>query len=78
VNINLILLRYFGKNLQSLDLFDCSINWMINNKYRIYMQGFNLLNRKIFVEQLVQANSISTNKQELIGRRIILGIEIPL
>jgi hypothetical protein len=78
VNASLILLRCFGKDLQPLDLFDCSINWMINNKYRIYMQGFNLLNRKIFVEQLVQVNSISTNRQELIGRRIILGIDIPL
>lgn len=78
VNTNLMLLRYFGKDLQRLDLFDCSINWMINNKYRIYMQGFNLLNRKTFVEQLVQGNSISTNRQELIGRRIILGIDIPL
>jgi hypothetical protein len=78
VNANLMLLRYFGKDLQPLDLFDCSINWMNNNKYRIYMQGFNLLNRKIFIEQLVQANSLSTNKQELIGRRIILGIDIPL
>ncbi len=78
VNANLMLVHYFGKDLQPLDLFDCSINWMINNKYRIYMQGFNLLNRKIFIEQLVQANSISTNRQELIGRRIILGIDFPL
>jgi hypothetical protein len=78
VNANLVVLRYFGRDIQSIDLFDCSINGMINSKYRIYMQGFNLLNRKVFVEQLVQANSISTNRQELIGRRIILGIDIPL
>ena len=78
VNTSLILLRYFGKDLQPLDLFDCSMNWMINKKYRIYMQGFNLLNRKIFVEQLVQANSISNTRQELIGRRIIFGIDLPL
>jgi hypothetical protein len=54
------------------------MNWIINKKYRIYMQGFNLLNRKIFVEQLVQANIISNTRQELIGRRIILGIDLPL
>jgi hypothetical protein len=67
-----------GKGMRSLDLLDCNISWMIKNKYRFYIQGFNLFNRKLFVEQAIHANSISTNMQQLIGRRVILGLDLPL
>jgi hypothetical protein len=72
------LTRYQGKNSQTLDLLDCTINWMIVSKYRMYVQGYNLLNRKLYVEQIINANSISTNVQQLIGRRVIVGLDLPL
>ena len=78
LNANLSLIRYQGKSIQTLDLFDCTINWLINKKYRLYMQGYNLLNRKLFVEQVIHINSISTTEQQLIGRRIIIGLDLPL
>ena len=78
VTANLSLLHYMGKGMPSLDLLDCNINWMIKNKYRFYIQGFNLFNRKLFVEQAIHSNSISTNMQQLIGRRVILGLDLPL
>lgn len=78
LNVILTLTRYQGKSIQILDLLDCTINWMINSKYRMYMQGYNLLNRTLYVEQVIHANSISTNMQQLIGRRFIVGLDLPL
>lgn len=78
VTANLSLLRYMGKGMLSLDLLDCNINWLIGNKYRFYIQGYNLFNRKLFVEQVVHSNSISTNMQYLVGRRISFGVDLPL
>ena len=78
LNANIALIRYSGKGILSLDLFDFSINWIFNRKHRFYMQGFNLLNSKYFVEQVIHANSISTSKQQLIGRRVGIGIDMPL
>jgi outer membrane receptor protein involved in Fe transport len=78
INANFSLLRYSGKGILSLTLLDCSINWVLNTKYRFYLQGFNLLNKKWFVEQFIQTNSISINKQQLIGRRVSLGFDLPL
>lgn len=78
LNASLITFHYSGKGIETVDLFDCSINWLMKSKYRLYIQGFNLLNRKYFVEQLVQDNRMSTKKQELIGRRIMIGFDIPL
>ena len=78
LNANLSLLRYSGKGILSLALLDCSINWVVNTKYRFYLQGFNLLNKKLFIEQIVQTNNISTNKQQMIGRRVSLGFDLPL
>jgi hypothetical protein len=77
-NANISLLRYMGKGILSLDLLDCNINWVIKNKYRIYIQGYNLLNRKLFVEQAIHSNSVSTNMQQLLGRRVSLGLDLPL
>lgn len=78
LNANLSLLRYSGKGILSLALLDCSINWVVNTKYRFYLQGFNLLNKKLFIEQIIQTNNISTNKQQMIGRRVSLGFDLPL
>jgi hypothetical protein len=78
INANFSLLRYSGKGILSLTLLDCSINWVLNARYRFYLQGFNLLNKKWFVEQFIQTNSISINKQQLIGRRVSLGFDLPL
>jgi hypothetical protein len=75
---NISLLRYMGKGILSLDILDCNINWMIKNKYWIYIQGYNLLNRKLFVEQAIHSNSVSTNMQQLLGRRVSLGLDLPL
>jgi hypothetical protein len=77
INANLSLLRYSGKDITSLDLLDCILNWTIKNKYRLYIQGFNLLNRKSFVEQHLYSNSISINTQPLFGRRVIFGLDLP-
>ncbi|MEY3541964.1 MAG: hypothetical protein RLZZ204_776 [Bacteroidota bacterium] len=78
LNAVLTLTRYQGKNSQTLDLLDCTINWMIVSKYRLYVQGYNLLNRKLYVEQVINTNSISTSEQQLIGRRVIVGLDLPL
>jgi hypothetical protein len=51
---------------------------MIVSKYRLYVQGYNLLNRKLYVEQVINTNSISTSEQQLIGRRVIVGLDLPL
>jgi hypothetical protein len=77
INANLSLLRYSGKDITSLDLLDCILNWTIKNKYRLYIQGFNLLNKKSFVEQHLYSNSISTNTQPLFGRRVMFGLDLP-
>jgi hypothetical protein len=44
----------------------------------MYVQGYNLLNRKLYVEQVIHANSISTSVQQLIGRRVVIGLDLPL
>jgi hypothetical protein len=78
LNTIMTLTRYQGKNIQTLDLFDCTINWMMNRRYRVYLQGYNLLNRKIYTEQVINANSRSTSVQQLLGRRVIVGLDLPL
>lgn len=78
LHANLSLTRYQGKNIQSLDLFDCTINWMFNSKYRLYVQGYNLLNKRLYTEQIIYTNTVSTSEQQLIGRRVIVGLDLPL
>jgi len=51
---------------------------MMNRRYRVYLQGYNLLNRKIYTEQVINANSRSTSVQQLLGRRVIVGLDLPL
>lgn len=69
--------RYSGPAVRPLNLFDCSLNWIYKSTYRFYLKGNNLLNMKQFSQQFVQANSITTSIQQMIGRRIILGLDIP-
>ncbi|MFM1794726.1 MAG: hypothetical protein RL642_1111, partial [Bacteroidota bacterium] len=78
LNATLGMHRYAGREIKVLDLFDCSLNGMFKTKYRYYLRGSNLLNRSVFTQQNVYMNSVSTTTQRLIGRRIIVGFDIPL
>lgn len=78
LNAHLTLQRYTSRNIMTFDLFDFKMNWTPNSKYRVYLTGNNLLNRKLFVQQIPGASSISTNQQYLIGRRVIVGLDFPL
>jgi len=77
-NTNLSMMRYSGRGFITLDLVDIKLNWVPKNTYRLYVQGYNLLNKRIFVQQIINANSIDKNVQQLVGRRIILGLDFPL
>lgn len=78
LNAHLVLHRYNGKGLTPLDVFDIKMNCSPNSKYRFFINGNNLLNKKIFIQQTISHNSISTTSQQLIGRRIFIGVDIPL
>lgn len=78
LNAHLMLHHYTGRNIIPFELFDFKMNWSPKSKYRFYLTGNNLLNRKLFFQQIISANSISTNQQYLIGRRIVIGADIPL
>jgi hypothetical protein len=78
INTNLSMMRYSGRGFITLDLVDLKLNWIPKNTYRLYVQGYNLLNKRIFVQQIINANSIDKNVQQLVGRRIILGLDFPL
>ena len=78
INLHISLIRYYGKDLYPLNLLDCNINWIIKSKYRFYLKGFNLLDRKLFIQQGLLNNSISTTNQQLLGRRVIFGIDLPI
>jgi len=77
-NTNLSMMRYSGRGFITLDLVDIKLNWTPKNTYRLFVQGYNLLNKRIFVQQIINANSIDKNVQQLVGRRIILGLDFPL
>jgi hypothetical protein len=70
--------HYTGKGFVSLHLLDVKMNGVMLNKYRLYVQGNNLLNRKVFIQQVVGVNSIGTNRQALVGRRMVIGVDVPL
>jgi hypothetical protein len=78
INTNLSMMRYSGRGFITLDLVDLKLNWTPKNTYRLYLQGYNLLNKRIFVQQIINTNSVDKNVQHLVGRRIILGLDFPL
>ena len=78
LNTHLSTVRYTGRGFITLDLVDLKLNWIPKHAYRIYVQGYNLLNKRVFVQQIVSVNSIDKNIQQLVGRRMILGFDIPL
>ena len=77
-NSNLSIMRYTGRGLIRVDLVDIKLNCTPKNTYRLYIQGYNLLNKRIFVQQIINVNSLQKNMQQLVGRRIIFGIDLPL
>jgi hypothetical protein len=78
INTNLSMMRYSGRGFITLDLLDLKLNWTPNKTCRLYFHGYNLLNKRNFVQQIVSANSVDKNVQQLVGRRIVLGIDLPL
>ncbi len=78
LNAHLVVHRYTGRTILPVELVDFKINWIPESKYRIYFTGNNILNRKLFVQQILNVNSITTNQENLIGRRIIVGLDLPL
>jgi hypothetical protein len=54
------------------------LNCTPKSTYRLYVQGYNLLNKRIFVQQIIDVNSLQKTMQQLVGRRIIVGIDLPL
>lgn len=78
LNAHVTVHHFRSRTIFPFDLVDLKMNWSPNSKYRIYINGNNLLNRKLFVQQILHVNSISTNQQYLIGRRIVVGADIPL
>lgn len=78
LNTQFNMMRYSGRGFLTLDLVDLKLNYLPKHSYRFYVQGYNLLNKRIFVQQMVSVNSIDKNIQQLVGRRIILGVDIPL
>jgi hypothetical protein len=78
LNAHTTIHQFRSRTILPFDLVDLKMNWSPNSKYRFYLTGNNLLNRKLFVQQILHANSISINQQFLIGRRIVVGADIPL
>lgn len=78
LNINLVVNRYSGKDLISLYLLDFKMNWFSTNKYRLFLDATNLLNKKIVAQQTLGVNSLNNAEHWLIGRRVIFGVDIPL
>jgi hypothetical protein len=70
--------QFSGRGFVHLQLLDLKLNLTANSKYRIYVYGTNLLDRKVFIQQVIGANSIGDNRQTLIGRRVVVGVDIPL
>lgn len=70
--------QFSGRGFVDLQLLDLKLNLTANSKYRIYVHGTNLLDRKVFIQQVIGANSIGDDRQTLIGRRIVLGVDVPL
>ena len=77
-NSHLSMIRYTGRGFITLDLVDLKLNYTPKNTYRLYVQGYNLLNKRIFVQQIIDVNSLQKTMQQLLGRRIIVGIDLPL
>jgi ribosomal protein S17E len=77
INTNLSMMRYSGRGFITLDLVDLKLNCIPKNTYRLYVQGYNLLNKRVFVQQIINVNSIDKNIQQLVGRRFILGLDFP-
>lgn len=70
--------QFSGRGFVHLQLLDLKLNLTANSKYRIYVHGINLLDREVFIRQVIGANSIGDDRQTLIGRRIVLGVDVPL
>ena len=77
-NSHLSMMRYTGRGFITLDLIDLKLNYMPKNTFRMYVHTYNLLNKRIFVQQNIHQNSLQKNMQHLVGRRIIIGIDLPL
>lgn len=78
LNTHFVFQRYSGKDIVKFELLDFKINWSSKGKFRFFIDGNNLLNKKLFVQQTLSTNAISSNQQYLIGRRVIIGADIPL
>ena len=78
INALLGVSQFSGRGFVDLQLLDLKLNLTANSKYRIYVHGTNLLDRKVFIQQVIGANSIGDDRQTLIGRRIVLGVDVPL
>jgi hypothetical protein len=70
--------QFSGKGFVHLQLLDLKLNLTARSKYRIFVHGTNLLDRKVFIQQVIGANSIGENRQNLIGRRLVVGVDVPL
>jgi hypothetical protein len=77
-NSHLSMIRYTGRGFITLDLLDLKLNCTPKSTYRLYVQGYNLLNKRIFFQQIIDVNSLQKTMQQLVGRRIIVGIDLPL
>lgn len=69
---------YTGKGVVQLNLLDCKFNISPLSKSRFYLQGNNLFNTRKFRYQVLSATGSGVFTEQLIGRRIILGVDIPL
>ncbi len=70
--------QFSGRGFVHLQLLDLKLNLTAGSKYRIFVHGTNLLDKKVFIQQVIGANSIGDNRQNLIGRRIVVGVDVPL
>ena len=77
LNGQLSIQHYNGKDVIPFNLFDMKMNWLLKSKYRIFIEGINLLHNRTFIQQTLSSSSIIVTHQHVLGRRIIFGADIP-